>query len=354
MEFKNGQALVIGVAEYDEITRLHEVVENDACDVAAVLRSRNYCSFPAENVRILLNAEATLSAIKDALADLAAAAGADDTVVVFFSGHGARFERDDGNETSALVPFDAKPSDLEGTTLPEAEVSAALAEIRARRLLVLIDACHAGGAGVLKGMAGDIHFGFGEKSLQRLAEGVGRVIVASSRASETSIALRGTRNSVFTGHLLEALSGKAHTMGDGLIRVFDVFNYVAEQVARTVPGRQHPIFKASELENNFPIALDCAGAKSAEIYVRAESWRELEHIMADLYPTGPMDQDIWTRAGGDVSRIKLSGTGRANWFAALRTLQLGGGGNGITRRSLVEATLGDYPHHPELGALKSK
>lgn len=72
--------------------------------------------------------------------------------------------------------------------------------------------------------------------------------MASSRANETSLVLREDRNSVFTCRLLEALRGKAHTDGDGLIRVFDVFNYVAEQVARSVPGRQHPIFKASDLK----------------------------------------------------------------------------------------------------------
>jgi len=131
-----------------------------------------------------------------------------------------------------------------------------------------------------------------------------------------------------------------------------VFNYVAEQVARSVPGRQHPIFKASDLESNFPIALERGGAKTVYSQPGASAgWRELETIMADLYPAGPNDQDIWARAGGDISRLKLNATGRANWFSAIRTLKLGGGGAGISRRALVEAALDDYPHHPELAAL---
>jgi hypothetical protein len=52
------------------------------------------------------------------------------------------------------------------------------------------------------------------------------------------------------------LKGAAYTQGDGLIRVFDVFNHVSEKVQAAVPGKQHPIFKASDLEDNFPIALD--------------------------------------------------------------------------------------------------
>lgn len=352
MKFDKGRALVIGIANYDEVDDLPDAVFNDACDVASVLQSSDYCGFPTANVRMLRNDQATLSAITDALADLASAARPDDTVVFFFSGHGARL-RQGAVETSALVAFDSKLGDLQRTTLSEAHFSAALAQIRARRLLVFIDACHAGGASVLKGgLDGDIDFGFDEKSLQRLAEGTGRVIMASSRASETSLVLRGARNSIFTGRLLEALQGKAHTAGDGLIRVFDVFNYVAEQVARSVPGRQHPIFKASDLESNFPIALERGGVKTVVVPTsESVGWRELETIMTDLYPVGPNDQDIWARAGGDISRLRLGGTGRASWFSAIRTLKLGGGGSGISRRALVEAALDDYPHHPELAAL---
>lgn len=353
--FDKGRALVIGISNYDEVSSLPEAVLNDARDIASVLQSADYCGFPSTSVRVLLDHQATLEAIRTELAALASSASPDDTVVVFFSGHGARL-CSGAAETSALIPVDCRTRDLQGTTLWEAEFSAALAAIKARRLLVLIDACHAGGAGVLKrDQDREVRLGFDEKSLQRLAHGAGRVIMASSRASETSLVMHGARNSVFTERLLEALKGSTRTTGDGLIRVFDVFNYVSEQVRRTIPGQQHPIFKASDLEDNFAIALDRGGTKvllgmqpSA-----AEHWREIEEIMADLYPAGPTDQEIWARAGGDVSRLKLSGTGRASWFAALRTLRLGGGGQNISARALLEAAIGDFPHHPELAALKA-
>ncbi|WP_318875052.1 effector-associated domain EAD1-containing protein (plasmid) [Sinorhizobium meliloti] len=73
--------------------------------------------------------------------------------------------------------------------------------------------------------------------------------------------------------------------------------------------------------------------------------------MADLYPAGPTDQDIWLRAGGDLSRLKLGGTGRAAWFAALRTLSQGGGGSNISKRSLIEAALVEFPNHKRLSEL---
>lgn len=353
MQFDQGHGLVIGVANYGEVSSLPEAVLNDARDVASTLQSSDYCGFPEANVQLLLDGQATLSAIKDALAQLAATSGPDDTVVIFFSGHGTRIAQG-ADCGSALVPFDCKRNDLVATTLSEGAFSAALGKIKAQRLLVLIDACHAGGVGVLKGNGddSDIDYGFDEKSLHRLAQGTGRVIMASSRASETSLILRGARNSVFTSKLLEALQGQARTSGDGFIRVFEVFNYVAEQVNSSVHGRQHPIFKASELENNFPVALERGGAKSLNPPVNIpEPERQLEQVLADLYPAGPNDQDIWARAGGDLSRLRLSGTGRANWFSALRTLKLGGGGQAINRHTLIAAALDDYPHHPELAAL---
>jgi hypothetical protein len=65
------------------------------------------------------------------------------------------------------------------------------------------------------------------------------------------------KNSLFTHYLLESIRGKARTRGDGLIRVFDMFDYVSEKVP--THKEQHPIFKASDLENNFPIALFLGG-----------------------------------------------------------------------------------------------
>ena len=352
-----GHAVVIGVANYRNVCPpLPEAVLNDARDVAAVLTSSAYCGYEPHNVHLLLDGDATLARIRTALASVAETSGPDDTVFIFFSGHGARLG-DPADPESALLPVECDGRTTETTSLSETEFSSALRRISAQRLLVLIDACHSGGAGSFKsrGEEASPAFGYSEKSLGRLAQGTGRVLIASSRASEDSIVFSNARNSVFTTHLLDALRGRARTSGDGVIRVFEIFNHVAEMVKREVQGCQHPIFKASDLEDNFPVALDRGGTKSdapaAVSRAVPEVWSQLEHIMPDLYPSGPMDQEIWARAGGDPSRLRLNQTGRANWFAALRTLRQGGGGAGIRKERLIETALEDYPHHPDLAAL---
>ena len=354
--FTAGHAIVVGIANYWNVSPLPGAVLNDARDLAAVLTSNAYCGYEPDNVHLLLDDDATLAGMRTALDSVAETSGPDDTVVIFFSGHGALLG-DPVDPESALLPVECNGRALDSTSLSETEFSSALRRISAQRLLVLIDACHSGGAGSFKGQgaAEPMAFGYSEKSLVRLAQGTGRVLIASSRASEKSWVLPDARNSVFTSHLLDALHGRARTSGDGVIRIFELFNHVAKMVNRTSPGCQHPIFKASDLEDNFPVALDRGGATSdAPVAVPGsvpEVWNQLKGIMPDLYPAGPMDQEIWARAGGDPSRLRLNDTGRADWFAALRTLRQGGGGAGIRKETLIETALEDYPHHPDLATL---
>lgn len=354
--FATGHAIVIGVANYRNVSGLPEAVLNDARDVAAVLKSNAYCGYDARNVHLLLDGDATLERIREVLALVAETSEPDDTVVIFFSGHGTCLG-DPADPESALLSVECDAQKLGTTSLSEAEFSSALQRFVARRLLVFIDACHSGGAGSFKGrQEGELPgLGYSEKSLGRLAQGTGRVLIASSRASEKSLVFSNARNSVFTSHLLDALRGQARTGGDGVIRVFEIFNHVSEMVRRDVPGRQHPIFKASDLEDNFAVALDRGGVKTdapiSGSRADPEVWSQLEEIMPDLYPAGPTDQEIWARAGGDPSRLHPNDTGRVAWFKALRMLRLGGGGAGISREKLIGTALEDYPYHPVLGAL---
>ena len=273
------------------------------------------------------------------------------------NGRDSQSRRPDADPESALLPVECDPRTLDTTSLSEPEFSAALRRVAAQRLLVLIDACHSAGAGSFKAAqaADPPGLGYSEKSLGRLAQGTGRVLIASSRASEESLVFSNARNSVFTSHLLNALRGQAWTRGDGVIRVFEIFNHVSEMVKRQVPGQQHPVFKASDFEDNFPVALDRGGVKSTlsppVSAADPDIWNQLGQIMSDLYPAGPMDQEIWARAGGDLSRLHLNETGQVAWFKALRTLRRGGGGLNIRRETLIRAALEDYPHHHGLSAL---
>ncbi|MGP1184969.1 caspase family protein [Serratia sp. CY47280] len=350
--FTQGHALIISIANYPEVNPLPSSVLNDGRDIFSTLTSPSKCGFSIQNVAILLDSDATLFAIRKELKALAARAKSGDTVVIFFSGHGAR--SDEGTDAwSSLIPFDCSMDNFVESVLSEQEFSLALKSIQASRVVVFIDACHSGASVSFKSSGGKpAILGYTEKSLDRLTEGTGRVLIASSRASEYSLVFNGARNSLFTEHLLNAFRGGISSNGDGFIRVFELFNYVSEQVRLAAQGRQHPIFKASDLEDNFPLALDRGGVKNLSEAmipsVKQDGGDELVTIFCELYPAGPQDEDIWVRSGGDISRLRLSGTGRSNWFAALRVLRQGGGGKNITIASLIEEALNDFPNHQKL------
>ena len=319
---------MVAVANYTSINSLPNAVLNDARDLSAVLTDPLLCGYDPKNVHMLLDGAATRGAILEGLHRLARNAGPQDSVIVFFSGHGGVLPTSEG-DSAALLASDFDCGDPTRGALIEADLTEALSRILSRRLLVLFDACHSGGAGNLKHVSAASFTGFPEKSLTRLAHGCGRVIISSSRESEYSMIMPGCRNSLFSKHLIGAFRGQAATTGDGLVRVFDVFNHVAPNVRHEHPD-QHPIFKAHNLEDNFPVGLDRGGAKTSPSVSEEQArplgfWEDLGEVMSELYVLGPLDTEIWSRSGGDPSRLRTAATPRASWFSALKTLRLGGG-----------------------------
>ena len=120
----NAHALVIGIAEYHHINKLPQV--QDAQHIADLLIDPNYCGFPTDNVKLLLDGQATQTALRQGLVDLAGRSNADSTVLIFFSGHGGRIES--GPQAGQyLLPVDTVyPSveDLARTAISGAEFTA--------------------------------------------------------------------------------------------------------------------------------------------------------------------------------------------------------------------------------------
>ena len=86
----------------------------------------------------LLDHEATAASIRRALDTSLSDAAVDDTVVVFFAGHGTP-----GHQ---LVPFDADLSAVDQTTIPMRELADRLKATSSRASLVILDCCFSGSA----------------------------------------------------------------------------------------------------------------------------------------------------------------------------------------------------------------
>ncbi|BBL25093.1 caspase family protein [Comamonas terrigena] len=358
--FHSGRAFIVGIGDYDNLSDLGLAPVYDADDVEKLLVSPKHCGYPTANVRILRNREASRSAIIAGLQELAAQSQPNDTVVVYFSGHGA--QRTAGPDVGTyLCPPEFDSTRPRETGIEAEELSDLLQGIKAERLLVLIDACRSGAVARIKAEEGEdlLKWEFGGQRLDKLAVGNGRVIISASEAHQNSMILGRYRNSLFTHFVLKGLQGGVDDRSDGLIHVLDLFHYVAQQVT-TERGDQNPVL-TTRTQDNFPVALRKGGllksedgsgddAREQEPGNAGADPKEVEDLMVILYPQGPTDREIWSRADGDIASLRAGSTGRAAWHAALRTLALGGGG-AITMDSLLKEAAAEYGNNPQLRSL---
>jgi len=82
-----------------------------------------------------------------------------------------------------------------------------------------------------------------------------------------------------------------------------------------------------------------------------EWWEIFEETLSELYPSGPQDDEIWSRAKGRKSVLDYNGKGFQRWHSALGDLRDGSGGKNISARKLLNETLKDYPGNKYLNLL---
>jgi hypothetical protein len=244
---RNVWALVVGINEYPKLPRLKYAV-NDAREFQRLLVEKN--RVPAENVFLLLNAEATLGNLRSVLGtQLRSAASKDDMVIIFFAGHGAT-ERDalspdgDGLE-KYLLPWEADLKDLYSTAIPMREIAYILDRIQSERLIFIADACYSGASGGRTVGTGGLRATISETFLERLAGGRGKVILTASAVNEVSVEKNELQHGVFTYYLLEGLRGGADMDRDGMVTVDEAYRYVSKEVPQATGQEQHPVKKGT-------------------------------------------------------------------------------------------------------------
>ncbi|MCK4897468.1 MAG: caspase family protein, partial [Anaerolineales bacterium] len=144
MPFEGGHALLIGVGSHTYAPYLDVPISvDDAQAVANVLTSETYCGYPAHQVDVLHNGSATREGILNGLNELATSVKPEDTVTIFYCGHG-----DYGTDGEYyLVSHDTRIEGSRvkaGTGVSQAALVDSLQKIPAERVLVIFNACHSG------------------------------------------------------------------------------------------------------------------------------------------------------------------------------------------------------------------
>lgn len=249
MPFTHGHALVIGVG-----ADLPTTVD-DARGLADILNNPERCAYPPEQVQVLTGEQATRDSILAALEHLAQTASEQATVIVYFSGHGYRATSSMG-EAYYLMPHGYDAQRLAQTAISGDEFARRLRAVPAQKLVLLLDCCHAGGVGEAKGLE-LAKAPLPPEAEQLLAEGRGRVLIASSREDERSYA--GTPYSAFTLALIEALCGVGVSKADRYVRVADLALHTRQMVPGRTLDKQHPVLHFEQADN-FVLAYYAGGA----------------------------------------------------------------------------------------------
>jgi uncharacterized caspase-like protein len=228
----------IGIDRYRDWPMLGNAV-NDARGAIAAFQQLGF-----EARAPLLDEHATADAIRRLVNDDLATLGSTDSLVLFFAGHGhtqTRMLASGPVETGYIVPYDADPAT--GRTASWLRLDSWLsdvARIPARHILVILDACHSGIAlgSIIRWRGG---FERHDAALDQLRRRQSRRVITSALGDQRAMdsgPIRG--HSLFTGCLLEGLTGGLTGEGRRETTVSELGVYVQQRVASYTRSQQTP------------------------------------------------------------------------------------------------------------------
>jgi hypothetical protein len=315
-------AVVIGVNEYldrDKIKSLNYCVR-DAHLVAETLAAR--CSYDPRRILLITDdqPEAHLRPLKLNLQlrvqDWLLKARPDDTVLVFFSGHGFLDDRGQG----VLAPQDCELDNLGLTGFRTDELRNMLLQCKATQKILVLDSCHSGAKGDEPRGPSSEEVG----ASFRLAEGL--ITLASCRKDETSCEWAEKRHGLFTYFLIEGLSGAADAEGDknGLVDSDELYSYTLNQMSlvQRVSARQTPVrIIPEETVGRFllarivkPVEVSLASLVQGNALLKAGMYKEASDYFRKLTESNPGDARVWYFAA--VSR----GSATKDWVGETKRM----------------------------------
>ena len=249
-------AVVIGVSKYahggKRFADLKYAAE-DARLFRKFLDDPKSGGFAKDHILCLLNEDASTGNVRRALFEFLAQAHEDDLVMIFFSGHGMP---EPSTQELFLLCHDTDPDHLASTAFPMWDVHTALSRfIKAERVVVYADACHAGGIADGQGAKGPSYNPV-HQYFEQLARARGRLIFTASQAGELSFESDkyGGGHGAFTYYLVEGLNGAADKDSNSLITAEEIEEYVCSHVPAATKDRQHPKL-TGEYDKDLPLAV---------------------------------------------------------------------------------------------------
>jgi peptidoglycan/xylan/chitin deacetylase (PgdA/CDA1 family)/uncharacterized caspase-like protein/Flp pilus assembly protein TadD len=225
--YRESWAVIIGINDYANWPKLRYAV-NDANGIEEVLTTK--FGFKKENIRKLLNGDATRQRIMQVLGDELSDSRKvqrDDRVFFFFAGHGTTRTLDDGRQLGFIVPVDASQQDYYSTAISMNSLREASDLIPAKHIYFVMDSCYSGLALTRAGNT----FARDRSYLEEVTRRTARQILTAGGADQQVADDGPNGHSVFTWALLQGLEGQADLDGNGFITASELGAYVSPIVA---------------------------------------------------------------------------------------------------------------------------
>ena len=232
-------AVVVGVARYAHMPVL-KYTDDDAYQIYAFLKSPEGGALRDNQMRVLIDEDATRENIIKAMRSVFLKADDNDVVLLYFSGHG--------------LPGSFLPVDFDGfnNKLQHDELQGILRESKAKHKLCLADACHSGTLTAMRSSAA-------ENSIKKFYEAFaasdgGTALLLSSKGDEFSLEDHGLRQGIFSHFLIRGLKGEADGNSDKIVTISELFDFVYTKVRAYTGNVQTPTL-SGEFDETMPVAV---------------------------------------------------------------------------------------------------
>lgn len=248
--------LVVGVADYPNFPKL-TYTKNDAEKVYQFYRSPEGGNVPEDQIKVLLDKDATRKNIYKELANISEKADTGDLVVFYFAGHG---------EEGAFLPYDYNGETKENR-LEHSMVTTLLMDSKAKFKLCVADACHSGSFymsfqeyqenGNKMPDSGSLTRSMGMREKMRIVYQAfekskgGLGVIMSSASEEISLEAHKLQQGVFSYCFIQALRGHADTDGDNIVTITELYQFIYDNVRKFTYKFQNPMINDPSINGKF-------------------------------------------------------------------------------------------------------
>lgn len=218
-------SLVVGVGRYAHMPTL-KYTDDDAYHFYSFLKSPEGGALKDEQVRVLIDEDATRDNILRTMRQLFMKADENDVVMLYFSGHGLE---------GSFIPVDY---DGYNNKLQHEDIKAVFEESKAKHKICMADACFSGSLLAMKAANVDVALNKYYKEFENTKGGM--ALLMSSKSQEYSLEDHGLRSGIFSHYLIKGLKGEADTDKNKIISIKELYDFTYKNVKTYTAGAQTP------------------------------------------------------------------------------------------------------------------